>query len=121
MNTYSNLGGSPMTSSKDVAKAAGVSQATVSRVLNNPDQVRPDRRAKVLEAIKRLDYQPNLIARSLVTSQTRTIAFISGSMRNHFFIDTVDSVINSANVYGYRTMVFFDGNENMKDVWNTMK
>lgn len=110
-----------MTSSKDVARFAGVSQSTVSRVLNNPDRVRSDRREKVLEAIRILDYQPNLIARSLVTSQTRTIAFISGSMRNNFFIDTIDSVINVASQHGYRTMVFFDGSESLKDMWNTIK
>jgi DNA-binding LacI/PurR family transcriptional regulator len=110
-----------MVSSKDVALAAGVSQATVSRVLNNPESVRSARRNKVLEAIERLDYQPNLIARSLVTSNTRTIAFISGSMRNNFFIDTMDSIINLANDRGYRTMIFFDGNVGLKDIWSTIK
>jgi DNA-binding LacI/PurR family transcriptional regulator len=110
-----------MVSSKDVARVAGVSQATVSRVLNNPESVRPDKRAKVLEAIEKLDYQPNLIARSLVTNNTRTIAFISGSMRNNFFIDTMDSAINLANDRGYRTMIFFDGSEDMRDIWNTVK
>jgi DNA-binding LacI/PurR family transcriptional regulator len=110
-----------MASSKDVAREAGVSQATVSRVLNNPGSVRLDRREKVLDAIQKLNYQPNLIARSLVTNQTRTIAFISGSMRNNFFIDTMDSVINLAHEHGYRTMVFFDGNDSLRNIWNTIK
>jgi LacI family transcriptional regulator len=108
-------------SSKDVAKHAGVSQATVSRVLNNPDSVRALKRTKVLASIQALNYQPNLIARSLVTNSTRTIAFISGSMRNNFFIDTMDSAINLANERGYRSMIFFDGAENMKDIWQTIK
>lgn len=110
-----------MVSSKDIAKAAGVSQSTVSRVLNNPNSVRPLKREKVLKIIKELNYQPNLIARSLVTNSTRTIAFISGSMRNNFFIDTMDSAINLANDRGYRTMIFFDGAESMKDLWQTIK
>ncbi|NHN29034.1 LacI family DNA-binding transcriptional regulator [Paenibacillus agricola] len=110
-----------MVSSKDVARAAGVSQATVSRVLNNPESVRPVKRNKVLEAIQQLNYEPNLIARSLVTNNTRTIAFISGSMRNNFFIDTMDSIINLAKDRGYRTMIFFDGNESLKDIWSTVK
>src|SRR5690554_2120274 len=110
-----------MASSKDVAQEAGVSQATVSRVLNHPERVRSDRRKKVLDAIQKLNYQPNLIARSLVTNKTRTIAFISGSMRNNFFIDTIDSVTSLASEHGYRTMVFFDGNNSLKDMWNTIK
>ena len=52
------------TSIKDVAREAGVSIATVSRVLNDIDVVNEDTKKKVLEAIKKLGYRPNIVARS---------------------------------------------------------
>ena len=66
-----------MTTIKDVAKQAGVSFKTVSRVLNDDTAVRDETRAKVLEAIEALDYRPNIMARSLRSQRTHTIGFVS--------------------------------------------
>jgi DNA-binding LacI/PurR family transcriptional regulator len=107
-----------MTSSKDVAKLAGVSQATVSRVMNNPESVKPATRNKVLWAMEQLNYKPNLIARSLITKSTRTIALISGSLNNGFFVETTDSIVNLATQRGYKTMVFFEGGAKMKEIFD---
>jgi DNA-binding LacI/PurR family transcriptional regulator len=85
-----------MVSSKDVAKKAGVSQPNVSRVLNNPDSVKLEKKNKVLLAMEELGYYPNLIARSLVTNSTKTIALISGTLKNDFFVKTTDSIIHIA-------------------------
>jgi DNA-binding LacI/PurR family transcriptional regulator len=60
----------------DVAQAAGVSHQTVSRVLNGHPNVRPETRAKVMEAIEALGYRRNLAARALVTRQTNTIGMV---------------------------------------------
>lgn len=60
----------------DVATEAGVSLATVSRVINGSSVVRPQTREKVLQAIQRLDFKPNQIARGLATSKTTTIAVV---------------------------------------------
>ncbi len=60
----------------DVAKEAGVSLATVSRVINGSNVVKPATRDKVLEAIQRLDFKPNQVARGLATSKTTTIAIV---------------------------------------------
>lgn len=60
----------------DVATEAGVSLATVSRVINGSSVVRPKTRDKVLETIQRLDFKPNEIARGLATSKTTTIAVV---------------------------------------------
>ncbi|MBK8899561.1 MAG: LacI family DNA-binding transcriptional regulator [Anaerolineaceae bacterium] len=62
---------------KDVAKAAGVSFKTVSRVLNEDTAVREETRAKVMAAIEALDYRPNIMARSLRSQRTHTIGFVS--------------------------------------------
>jgi DNA-binding LacI/PurR family transcriptional regulator len=60
----------------DVAKLAGVSHQTVSRVLNDHPNVRPQTRAKVLAVIRQLAYRPNAAARTLVTRRTRTLGVI---------------------------------------------
>lgn len=61
----------------DVAKLAGVSHQTVSRVMNNHTSIRPGTKERVLAAMKDLDYQPNLAARSLVTTKSNMLAFLS--------------------------------------------
>lgn len=60
----------------DVAREAGVSLATVSRVINGSSVVRDKTKQKVLEVIERLDFKPNDIARGLATSKTTTIAIV---------------------------------------------
>ncbi|WP_026700628.1 LacI family DNA-binding transcriptional regulator [Salibacterium aidingense] len=97
-----------MVSSKDVAKRAGVSQSTVSRVLNASNQVSKTNAEKVTKAMKELNYRPNAIARSLVSKQTKTLALISGPLHNPFFVETTTSIINYANEKGYKTNVFFE-------------
>jgi len=61
----------------DVARLAGVSHQTVSRVLNNHPNVRPPTRERVLAAIRELAYRPNAAARTLVTRRTHTLGVIS--------------------------------------------
>ena len=61
----------------DVARLAGVSHQTVSRVLNEHPNVRPHTREKVLEAIRELAYRPNAAARTLVTRRTHTVGVIT--------------------------------------------
>lgn len=60
----------------DVAREAGVSLATVSRVINGSSVVKPNTRDRVIETIQRLDFKPNQIARGLATSKTTTIAIV---------------------------------------------
>lgn len=60
----------------DVATEAGVSLATVSRVINGSSVVKPQTREKVMDAIQRLDFKPNQVARGLATSKTTTIAIV---------------------------------------------
>lgn len=69
-------------SSKDVAKHAGVSQTTVSRVLNTPDLVKQKTKDKVLKAIEKLSYVPDANARSLVQKKLES----SRSYQGHYII-----------------------------------
>jgi DNA-binding LacI/PurR family transcriptional regulator len=106
-----------LVSSKDVAKHAGVSQTTVSRVLNTPEIVKKRTIDKVTQAINDLNYIPNAHARSLVQNKTNTIALLSGPLQNPFFVDTTSSIVNYANEKGYRINVIFVNDQNLSEAY----
>lgn len=90
-----------MISIKDVAEAAGVSTATVSRVLSNGQHVRPEVRKRVMEVVEQLGYRPNLVARSLRSQQTNTIGLIVSDIRNPFFTSISRAVEDTAYEQGF--------------------
>jgi len=90
-----------MASIKDVAGAAGVSTATVSRVLSNGLHVRPEMRKRVMAAVERLGYRPNLVARSLRSQQSTTIGLIVSDIRNPFFTSISRAVEDTAYEQGF--------------------
>jgi LacI family transcriptional regulator, fructose operon transcriptional repressor len=90
-----------MVSIKDVAEVAGVSTATVSRVLSNKPHVRPELRDRVLEAVSRLNYRPNLVARNLRSQQSRILGLIVSDIRNPYFTDVSRAVEDVAHAEGY--------------------
>src|SRR5579884_110574 len=69
----------------DVAKLAGVSTATVSAVLNGQDVVKPQTRRRVNEAIRKLNYHPNLFARSLARGRSALLGLVISDIINPFF------------------------------------
>lgn len=86
---------------KDVAKYAGVSVATVSRVLNKPDMVAKDKQKIVQDAIDALQYVPNASARNLVAGYTRTIGIVVSDLQNPFVSMVVDNCIRKFDSMGY--------------------
>ena len=90
-----------MTSVKDVAQLAGVSTATVSRVLSDKPYVSDEVRQRVLQAVEALDYRPNRVARSLRIQKTSTIGLIVSDIRNPFFTDISRSVEDYAHLNDY--------------------
>ncbi|MFC7685679.1 LacI family DNA-binding transcriptional regulator [Ureibacillus sp. GCM10028918] len=108
-----------MVSSKDVAKYAGVSQTTVSRVLNTPELVKQPTVDKVMKAIQELNYIPNANARSLVQKRTDTIVLLSGPLHNPFFVDTTTAIVNYANTKGYRVNVQFVNDDKLSEAYAT--
>lgn len=90
---------------KDVAEAAGVSVATVSRVLSNSGPVRDTVRRRVLEVIERLDYRPNAAARRLRSGDTATIGLIVSDVRNPFFTEVSRAVEDAAYAQGMRVIL----------------
>ena len=93
------------TSIKDVAKEAGVSIATVSRVLNDIDVVNEDTKKKVLDAIKKLGYRPNIVARSLKTQKTKTVGILVPDISSGFYPEIVRGAEDVANIYDYNVIL----------------
>jgi LacI family transcriptional regulator, fructose operon transcriptional repressor len=94
-----------MVSIKDVAEAAGVSTATVSRVLSNGLHVRPEVRERVMATVERLEYRPNLVARSLRSQQSSTIGLIVSDISNPFFTAISRAVEDTAYEQGFSVLL----------------
>ncbi|GAA4834240.1 LacI family DNA-binding transcriptional regulator [Saccharopolyspora rosea] len=89
----------------DVARAAGVSVATVSHVLNETRPVREQTRAAVLDAIERCGYIHNTLARSLVTARTRSIGVAISAISNPYFTEILQGVEEEAVRRGYTLLL----------------
>jgi len=92
-----------------IAQMAGVSVATVSRVLNNSDSVKPANRQKVLAAIEESNYQPNLLARQLRTARSSMILVLVSDISNPFCAEVVKGIEEQAEKNGYRILLCNSG------------
>ncbi|MBT0956054.1 LacI family DNA-binding transcriptional regulator [Alphaproteobacteria bacterium KMM 3653] len=89
----------------DVARAAGVSTATVSRCLNAPDRVVPATREKVMQSVKALGYTPNFAARVMAAKRTHTIGAIIPTMENAIFARGLQAFQEALRNRGYTLLV----------------
>jgi LacI family transcriptional regulator len=89
----------------DVAREANVSMATVSRVVNGNPNVKPSTRKKVLEAIERLGYRPNAVARGLASKKTTTVGVIIPDISNIFFAELARGIEDIATMYKYNIIL----------------
>jgi len=94
----------------DIAKEAGVAKSTVSKVLNEQGGVSQKTREKVLKAIKRLNYHPSMIARSLKSRKTKAVGLILPNIINPFFPTILKGVEDTAIENGY-VVVFCDSDD----------
>jgi DNA-binding LacI/PurR family transcriptional regulator len=86
---------------KDVAALAGVSRQTVSRVLNDKGEIRPETRARVLAAIEELGYRPNAAARSMVMGRTCTLGCVSPNVTDYTLASHIQGAQMEARRLGY--------------------
>lgn len=91
----------PRPTIKDVAARAGVSHQTVSRVINNKEDVSSSTRARVLKAIEELDYCPSAIAQSMVAGRTHTLGCISPNLTDYTFASMIEGAQAEARRQGY--------------------
>ncbi len=100
-----------MTTTRDVARRAGVSVATVSAVINKNKFVSAELALRVKEAIAELGYRPNLLARSLKSGHSRTIGIIIPNIRDPYWSEIVAAVEGTARADGY-SILLCDTQEN---------
>lgn len=89
----------------DVAREAGVSMATVSRVVNGNSNVKQATKDKVLAVIDRLDYRPNAVARGLASKKTTTVGVIIPDVTDMFFSELARGVDDVASMYHYNIIL----------------
>lgn len=93
----------------DVAKLAGVSAMTVSRVINSPHSVQADTLARVQAAVASTGYVPNLGAGGLRSSRTRLVSAVFPTLSGTVFLDTIDALTSRLRQHGYQLMVGQNG------------
>ena len=89
----------------DVAKIAGVTPTTVSRVINNRGYISEKTKSKVFQAMKELNYQPNEIARSLTKKKTNSIGIIVPHISHPYFSKLISNLENQASKRGYKIIL----------------
>ncbi|MBW5447758.1 LacI family DNA-binding transcriptional regulator [Cohnella sp. CFH 77786] len=95
---------------KDVARKAGVSPSTVSRVISNHPRISPETSRRVKEIMKQLGYHSNIMARSLVSNKTFTLGMIlprpaEELFQNHFFAENIRGITTQASRNGYDVLM----------------
>lgn len=108
-----------MASIRDVAKIAGVSAATVSRVINGTANVDEQKVKRVYDAIKKTGFVPNEVARSLFKKSAKILGLIIPSITNPFFTELADSVEQAADEIGFR-IVYYNTDNNLKKEKNAL-
>lgn len=94
-----------MVTIKDVAREAGVSVATISRVVNGSAAVKEETRRHVLDVAARLGYSPHGAARSLITSRTNTIGALLPDLHGEFFSEVIRSIDHAAHHGGFHLLL----------------
>lgn len=89
----------------DIAREAGVSAATVSRVLTRNANVRPGKREKILELIEKYDFKPNALARGLSDTRSKVIGIIAADVRNPYYSEIFVACEMAAGEYGYTVLL----------------
>lgn len=97
--------GAPGVTIREVARAAGVSVATVSRVVNGTGPVKDETRRRVEGEVSRLSYAPNAAARSLITNRTSTIGVVLPDIWGEYFSEVIRGIDFSARQSGYHVLV----------------
>lgn len=123
-NIYQNYHlkvGSIMANIQHVAQKAGVSVATVSRVLNNVTSVSQKTRLKVENAIKELNYQPSMLGRNLRNSESRLILVLIPSISNPFYTEIIKGIENIAILNNYNILLCeTDSNPQRENIYFNM-
>lgn len=100
-----------MATMADVAREAGVSVATVSRLLNDQEVVNPDTAARVFAAIEKLSYEPNLLARNLRKNESRVVLILTPNVTNPYYAHILSGIGDMCTSLGYSSLIFTTGDD----------
>lgn len=106
----------------DVAREARVSMATVSRVVNGNQNVKPETRDKVNAVIKKLNYRPNAVARGLASKKTTTVGVIIPDISNVYYSQLARGLEDIATMYKYHSIISNSDNDpaKAKEIFNNL-
>ena len=90
----------------DIAREAGVSAATVSRVLTKSANVRPEKKEKVQALIEKYNFRPNALAKGLADTKSKVIGILSADVRNPYYAELFVSCEQAAREAGYSVLLF---------------
>ena len=90
----------------DIARLAGVSKATVSRVLSNTGKVKEGTKARIQKVIDEYNYVPNYAAQSLAGAKTKTIGIVVAELYNSFFMEIIEGVDSVISNFDYSLLIF---------------
>jgi DNA-binding LacI/PurR family transcriptional regulator len=91
---------------EDVARKLGVSQSTISRAFSMTASISSDMKLRVIEAANALGYQPNVIARSLITRRTNMVAIVMANLVDPFYPVVLDELVQQIQARGFQTLLF---------------
>lgn len=105
----------PATTMKRIAGELGVSITTVSKALNNHDDIGHATRARVLAKVAELGYQPNAVARSLTLRRTNTLGIVLPDLLHSFFVEIMDALEKVVSAHGYGLLICSSGENAQKE------
>lgn len=109
-----------MATIKDVAREANVAISTVSNVLNHVDVVKPDTIEKVLEAVKKLNYTPNLNGKYLKKSETKLLGLFITNLEGPFYNDLISAMYSRCCKNDYNMTIFLNNEKNLMDSYQAI-
>lgn len=104
-----------MTTLKDIAKLAHVNASTVSRALNNSIYVHPDTKKRILDAAKKLSYDPHLLRQAIEKGKTHTIGIIVPNLQFSIFVDFVQNAEQNASAVNYKIVIGISDDDSEKE------
>ena len=106
MQTSKGNEGSKVITIYDIAKQAGVSAATVSRVLTKSANVRPEKKEKVMELVRKYNFKPNALAKGLADTKSKVIGILTADVRNPYYAELFVACEQAARKAGYSVLLF---------------
>lgn len=106
MQTSKGNEGSKVITIYDIAKEAGISAATVSRVLTKSANVRPEKKEKVMELVRKYNFKPNALAKGLADTKSKVIGILTADVRNPYYAELFVACEQAARKAGYSVLLF---------------